>query len=106
MAKKIEALSFQDIVLGADVETIRQALEARQEIDKLLAEREQAYQRIAELETEVDRLMGDDSAAFPFPEPPLPVAGFGATPKPKAAKPKAKAEPKPIVPGTEGSTAP
>ncbi|MGF1451802.1 MAG: hypothetical protein ACFB21_06995 [Opitutales bacterium] len=92
MAKKIEALTFQDIVLGADAETIQQALEARREIDQLLAEREQAYRRIAELEGEVERLMGEDSAPFPFPEPPLPVAAVSgkATPAKKAATKSAK----------------
>ena len=46
MAKKIqklEPLSFTEIVLRGDSETIRQALEARTQIDGLLDEREAAY---------------------------------------------------------------
>ena len=106
MAKKTDHLTFQDIVLGADVETIRQALEARQEIDRLLAEREEAYRRIADLETQVDRLMGE-TGDFPFPEPPLPVFGMVSkkTPKtsPKATKtavkaPSASSEPRAATP--------
>ncbi len=93
-------LGFADIVLGADTETIRQALEARAQIDKLLAERAEAYERIAALENQVDEILGDE-AAFPFPDPPQPVFGFGpATAKKKPAKKAAKAAaptPKPPV---------
>ena len=88
MSKKIPNLSFSDIVLGADAETIAQALEARREIDRLLEERAKAYQQIAELENQVEDLIGEETA-FPFPEPPEPVFGFG--PAKKAKKPKKKA---------------
>lgn len=87
MSKKIPNLSFSDIVLGADAETIAQALEARREIDRLLEERAKAYQQIAELENQVEDLIGEDTL-FPFPEPPEPVFGFG--PAKKAKKPKKK----------------
>ena len=73
MAKKIQILSVNDIVLSADTETIKQALEKRAEIDRLLNERRELYQRIAELETQVEAILGETSQ-FPFPEPPMPVA--------------------------------
>ena len=75
MAKKSASLSFRDIVLGADAEVIRQAHDARVQIDKLVEERQLAYARIAELETQVEDVLGE-TGAFPFPAPPLPVAGF------------------------------
>jgi hypothetical protein len=75
MAKKTASLSFRDIVLGADAEVIRQAHEARVQIDLLIEERQRAYERIAELETQVEDVLGEQGA-FPFPAPPLPVAGF------------------------------
>lgn len=75
MAKKTASLSFRDIVLGADAEVIRQAHEARVQIDLLIAERQAAYERIAQLETQVEDVLGEQGA-FPFPAPPLPVAGF------------------------------
>lgn len=78
MAKKSIAstpLSFVEIVMRADVETIRAALDARVKVDELLAEREQAYRRIAELESQVEELMGEPGV-FVFPAPPLPVSGF------------------------------
>ncbi|MCC5842286.1 MAG: hypothetical protein JJT96_19375 [Opitutales bacterium] len=95
-------LGFADIVLGADAETIRQALEARTQIDELLAERAQAYERIAALESSVEEILGDE-ASFPFPEPPLPVFGFGpgAPAKKKVAKkalPPARPAPPPAPP--------
>ena len=43
-------LSFMEIVMRADAETIKAAYEARVKVDGLLAEREAAYRRIAELE--------------------------------------------------------
>ena len=88
MKKKITPLEFSDIVLGADVETIRKALEARTEIDQLLEQREKAYAQIAELESQVEEVMGEEGS-FPFPEPPAPVFGFG--PAKAANKPKKKA---------------
>lgn len=75
MAKKTASLSFRDIVLGADAEVIRQALEARVQIDQLIEERQRAYERIAALETQVEDVLGE-TGAFPFPAPPLPIAGF------------------------------
>ncbi len=78
MAKKLNtpaALSFRDLVLGAEAETLRQALEARVRIDELIAERQAAYERIAALETQVEEVIGEPGV-FPFPAPPLPVAGL------------------------------
>ncbi|MGE9291272.1 MAG: hypothetical protein ACQKBT_09795 [Puniceicoccales bacterium] len=91
MAKKTSkpiSLDRNDIILGADAETIRAALEAREKIDVLLNERAEAYRKIAELENQVDDLRGDDTE-FPFPEPELPVASFGARPKPAKKRPAA-----------------
>ncbi|MFA6816229.1 MAG: hypothetical protein WCS73_08050 [Lentisphaeria bacterium] len=68
-------LSFVEIVMRADAETIKAALEARVKVDGLLAEREAAYLKIAELETQVDQLMGDEKV-FVFPAPPMPVAAY------------------------------
>lgn len=76
MAKKTApTLSFRDIVLGAEADVIRQALAAREQIDTLIDERRRAYERIAELETQVEDALGE-TGVFPFPAPPLPVAGF------------------------------
>jgi hypothetical protein len=79
MAKKptLTSLAFRDIVLGADADTIRQALEARVKIDELLAERLAAYERIAALETQIEEVIGEPGT-FPYPAPPLPVAGIDA----------------------------
>jgi len=54
---------------------IRQAHEARSQIDQLIAERQAACERIAALETQVEEVLGE-TGVFPFPAPPLPVAGF------------------------------
>ncbi len=89
MAKTLIAstpLSFVEIVMRADVETIRAALEARVKVDELLAEREQAYRRIAELESQVESLMGEPGV-FVFPAPPLPVSGFSKSMVAPAKKP-------------------
>jgi hypothetical protein len=77
MAKKpsLPTLSFRDLVLGSEAETLRQALEARVRIDELIAERQAAYERIAALETQVEEVLGE-AGVFPFPAPPLPVAGL------------------------------
>lgn len=91
MAKKLVALTFQDIVLQADAETIRKAYEARLKIDELLVKREEAYRQIAEIEQRVEELVGEEGA-FVFPEPPVPVAGFN---KPSPATRPATAKPKP-----------
>lgn len=84
-------LSLVEIVMRADADTIRAALETRVKVDGLLAEREEAYRKIAQLESQVEELIGEPGV-FVFPEPPLPVAGFGAKPKPAA--PKKAAAPK------------
>ena len=86
-----QPLSFVEIVMRADVETIRKALEARGKVDTLLAEREAAYRKIAELESQVNDVMGG-SELFVFPEPPLPVAGFTSK-APNVAKKPAPAKP-------------
>ncbi|MDQ8203569.1 hypothetical protein [Pelagicoccus sp. SDUM812003] len=99
MAKKplkLDPLTFAEIVLRGDSETIRQALEARTQIDTLLEEREAAYQRISELETQVESIVGEEGV-FPFPEPPAPVAAFPS--KPAAKKAAKKAAPKPKAEG-------
>ncbi len=83
-------LSFMEIVMRADAETIKAAYEARVKVDGLLAEREAAYRRIAELENQVDQIMGEPGI-FTFPEPPLPVAGFTS----KVQPPKKPVPPKP-----------
>jgi hypothetical protein len=75
MAKKNPTLTFRDIVLGAEAEVIRQALEARVKIDQLIEERQRAYDRIAALETQVEEVLGEPGT-YPFPAPPLPIAGF------------------------------
>lgn len=99
MAKKTQnakPLTLQEIILRGEADVIRQALEARVQIDQLLEEREAAYQRIAELETQVSEIVGEDGV-FPFPTPPLPVADY---PKAPAAKKKAtapKPAPKPVT---------
>lgn len=88
-------LSFVEIVMRADAETIKAAYEARVKVDGLLAERDAAYRRIAELENQVETVIGEQGV-FVFPEPPLPVAGFNAKPvpaAPAAKKPAAKAAP-------------
>ncbi|MDX2111687.1 MAG: hypothetical protein SFY80_15755 [Verrucomicrobiota bacterium] len=75
MAKKPTPITFRDIILGAEADTIRRALEARLQIDLLIKERQAAYERIAELETQVEDVLGE-AGSFPFPLPPLPVAGL------------------------------
>lgn len=75
MAKKRQALEFIDIVMGADSETIKKAYEARIKIDDQLALREEAYKKIAELEEQVEEIVGQ-KGEFIFPAPPLPVAGY------------------------------
>ncbi len=90
MAKKRQALEFIDIVMGADSETIKQAYEARIKIDDQLTLREEAYKKIAELEEQVEEIVGQ-KGEFIFPAPPLPVAGYSklipaSRPAPKPAK--------------------
>ena len=80
--QKLEPLTLQEIILRGDSEIIRQALEARVQIDTLLEEREAAYRRIAELETQVSEIVGEDGV-FPFPAPPLDVATYVQKPAPR-----------------------
>lgn len=89
--QKLEPLTLQEIILRGDSEIIRQALEARIQIDSLLEEREAAYRRIAELETQVSEIVGEDGI-FPFPAPPLDVATYVQKPAPKK-----KVEAAPVV---------
>jgi len=93
MAKKLIKLSVTDIILQADAETIRQALEARAKIDELLVKREEAYRQIEEIELQVESLVGEERA-FVYPAPPMPIAGF-SKPIP-AARPAPPAPPKPV----------
>lgn len=93
MAKKLVKLSFLDIVLQADAETIREALEARTQIDGLLVEREEAYKKIDALERQIEGIVGEEGV-FVYPEAPVPVAGLSKQvpasrikPKPPAPKP-------------------
>jgi hypothetical protein len=83
--KEPRKLTFIDIVMNADAATIKAAYEARVDVDKLLALRDDAYRQIAELETKVEDLMGQPGL-FVFPPPPLAVAGLeAATPRPRKA---------------------
>lgn len=74
MAKKVMKLSFLDIVMGAEAETIKAAYEAKLRIDEQLALREEAYRRIAEIEDKIEEIVGEQGQ-FVFPAPPLPIAG-------------------------------
>ena len=93
-------LSFVEIVMRADAETIKAAYEARVKVDGLLAEREAAYRRIAELEQQVETIVGEQGV-FVFPEPPLPVAGFNVKPAASASSSKKPAAPKAAAPSAE-----
>ncbi len=97
-------LSFVELVMRADAETLRQALEARVKIDGLLAEREAAYRRIAELEGQVEEIVGTPGA-FVFPPPPVPVSGF-AKPAATAAPSAVRKEPAPTKAPAASSAAP
>lgn len=101
MAKKpisTAPLTFVEIVMRADAETIKAAYEARLKVDELLKEREEAYRRIAELENQVEVIMGEPGV-FVFPEPPLPVAGI-AKKTTAAAKKKKTPTPAPTASAT------
>ena len=89
MAKK--SLSYADLVTGANAETLRAALEARIKIDEMLILREEAYQKIATLEEQINEVVGSD--AFEFDEPEVNIAWGGRSPKKKAVPKKT-----PIVP--------
>lgn len=99
MAKKTKIdtspLSVTEIILRGEASVIRQALEAREQIDALLQEREAAYQRIADLESQVADIVGEE-ADFPFPPPPVPIASFEFK-KPAPAKKAAAKSPEPAV---------
>jgi len=78
MAQKphtMKKLTFVEIIMGADAETIKAAFEARVKIDGLLAEREEAYRKIAEIENQIEGMVGEPGV-FVYPAPPCPVAGF------------------------------
>lgn len=90
MAKKPIQLSKMDIILQADAETIREALEARVQIDELLVQREAAYRQINELEEQIETIVGEDGL-FAYPAAPLPVAGIPKlidARRPKSVKPE------------------
>lgn len=88
-----QPLSFVEIVMRADAETIKAAYEARIKVDGLLAEREEAYRKIAALEQQVDEIIGEPGV-FVFPEPPMPVSGIGAKLAPIFPKKPASSAPK------------
>jgi len=89
-------LSFVEIVMRADADTIKAALDARVKVDGLLAEREAAYLKIAELESQVDQLMGDEKV-FVFPAPPMPVAPYTNSAHPSSSKKTVAASVKPAL---------
>ncbi|MFA5205451.1 MAG: hypothetical protein WC708_13730 [Lentisphaeria bacterium] len=93
-------LSFTEIVMGADAEVIRSAYEARVKIDGLLAEREAAYRKILELETQVETVIGEEGV-FVYPPPPAPVAGI-----PKLEPASRRTEPAVPAHPADGSAAP
>jgi hypothetical protein len=97
--KKLVPLSFVDIVMRADAETIKAAYEARVKVDELLAQREEAYRRIAELEGQVESVIGEEGV-FAFPPPPMPVADM-PSPVAKRPAPKRPAPPKPAAPAAD-----
>jgi hypothetical protein len=97
--QKTEPLTLQEIILRGDSKTIRQALEARSQIDTLLEEREAAYRRIGELEAQVSEIVGEDGI-FPFPAPPLDVATYVQRPSPKK---KVESAPAPATEADTGS---
>ena len=106
MAKKLIQLSAIDIILQADAETIREALESRVKIDDLLIKREEAYKQIEEIELQVEALVGEDGA-FVYPAPPMPIAGFSKLmPASRPAKPKPKPVEEPVEESEEAPEKP
>ena len=92
MAKKPvtpKALTFVQIVMGADAEVIKAAYDARVKVDDLLQQREEAYRQIQALEEQVDDVMGAPGV-YVFPAPPYPVAGPASGGRAKKAKTTAK----------------
>ena len=59
-----------------------------------------AYRKIAELEQQVEDVIGEQGV-FVFPEPPMPVAGFNAKPAASASSSKKPAAPKAAAPSAE-----
>ena len=89
-----QPLTFTELVMRADAETLKRAYEARLQVDTLLSQREEAYRKIAGIEQQIDQIMGEPGV-FVYPEPPLPVAGFTVK-KPQPPKPQQPApEPQP-----------
>ncbi len=74
-AKKVVPLEMLDIILGANADVIKAAYEAKVQIDELIIQREAAYQKIADLEENIDAIAGGNGD-YIFPAPPLPVAGI------------------------------
>ena len=97
MAKKSMKLDFLDIVMGADAQTIKEAYEARVKVDDQLILRDEAYQKIAQIEAEVEQIIGKEGQ-FVFPAPPLPIAGYSrlipaSKPAPKVERNEPEAKP-------------
>lgn len=90
-------LGFVEIVMRAEAETIRTALEARLKVDTLLTEREEAYRKIAEIENQVEEIIGEPGV-FSFPPPALPVATFAKV-APTVAKKSETARPHKMTDG-------
>lgn len=90
----LQPLSIVEIVMRANADVIRNALAKREEVDGVLAEREEAYKRIAELEKQVDDILGV-SGVFEFPAPGVSVSGMAkaAAGSSKGNKPVAKNPP-------------
>ena len=99
-------LSLVEIITRADAATIQAALEARQKIDALLAERAAAYERIAALERQVDDVLGAEGV-FAFPAPSVSVAPFAAAPAPVVSTPSPSVQASPraeaVKPGPQAS---
>lgn len=107
MAKKpisAEPLSFVEIVMRADAETIKAAYEARVKVDGFLTERDAAYRRIAELEAQVETVMGEPGV-FVFPDPPYAVAGFKSSTSAAPKKTPAPVSHKPNTPSAPNAAA-
>ncbi|MEA2013022.1 MAG: hypothetical protein U9O87_08115 [Verrucomicrobiota bacterium] len=83
---KIVKLSKADIIIRADADLIAEALEGRRIIEKQLELREEAYRKIAEIEIEIEKIIGEQGK-FVFPAQPFPVAGINI---PKSAIKKKK----------------
>ena len=90
-------LTMVEIVMRADAATIQAALEARQKVDALLAERAAAYERIAALEHQIDDVVGEPGV-FVFPPPPVSVAQFAAATEMPSAPASAVSKSAPAVP--------